>query len=275
MEIFMVDLFQVVDDLDKEKQELVANRLEIRAAMPSFAKIRKSYFDRLGLLSEKHIHELGCGTGAICRAVAEDPSFKGQISGSDLSASLVNQARKLAKEAGLESIQFFQADGQGSDFPAGAYDVVLAHTVFSHVAEPTALVREMMRLARQGGRLVIHDADFSSVTFGSGNAELDRKMPKQYLDAICQSPYVMHDMPRLLKQFGLEVEETFGDMVLEIGTGTFFPAWADNFGPMAIDGGSAEEADVLSWNKSIAAALDNRTFYGACNFMTYSVRVPE
>ncbi|MEK6222740.1 MAG: methyltransferase domain-containing protein [Chloroflexota bacterium] len=271
----MADLFQVVDDLDNDKQELVANRLEIRAEMPLFASIRKSYFDRLGLLSEKHIHELGCGTGAICRAVAEDPSFKGEISGSDLSASLVNQARALAKEAGLESIQFFQADGQGSDIPAGAYYVVLAHTVFSHVAEPTALVREMKRLARPGGRLVIHDADFSSVTFGSGNAELDRKMPKQYLDVICQSPYVMHEMPKLLKQFGLQIEEAFGDVVLETGTGTYFPAWAENFGPLAIAGGFATEADVLSWNKSIAAALDDRTFYGACNYMTYSVRVPE
>jgi len=149
------------------------------------------------------------------------------------------------------------------------------HTVFSHVAEPTALVREMKRLVRQGGRLVIHDADFSSIAFGSGNAELDRNMPKQYLDAICQSPYVMHEMPNLLKQFGLEIEEVFGEMALETGTGTFFPAWAENFGPLAIAGGFTTGADVLSWNKSIAAALDDRTFYGACNFMTYSVRVPE
>lgn len=271
----MIDIFQVVDDLDNDKQEFVANRLEIRAAMPMFANIRKSYFDRLGLLSEKHIHELGCGTGAICRAVAEDPSFKGQISGSDLSASLVNQARSLAKEAGLERIQYFQADGQGSDIPAGSYDVVLAHTVFSHVTEPTALVMEMKRLARKGGRLVIHDADFSSVTFGSGNAELDRKMPKQYLNAMCQSPYVMHEMPNLLKQSGLEIEDVFGDMVLETGTGTFFPAWAENFGKLAVAGGFATQADVQSWNKSIAAALDDNTFYGACNYMTYSVRVLE
>ena len=42
----MADIFQVVDELDNDKKQMVATRLEARTAMDSFASIRKSYFKR-------------------------------------------------------------------------------------------------------------------------------------------------------------------------------------------------------------------------------------
>lgn len=270
----MPDIFQSIDQLDTDKKEIVATRLEARATMPVFSRIRDSYFERLGVLSEASIHELGCGTGAVCRAIAGDPAFAGRISGSDLSASLIERARDLAEEAGLSDIEFFQADGQGSNAHDGAYDLVLAHTVISHVADPSALMAEMMRLTRPGGRLLIHDGDYASLTYGSGRPDLDRRMPERYMKAIVESPHVMRELPGLFKSLGLEIEDAFGDVVVEIGDGTYFPSLAENYGPVAVAAAVAGEADVRAWNETIAAACEAGTFFGACNFMTYSARVP-
>jgi len=65
----MADLFQIIDDVDADKA-MVVKRLEDRAQMPKFAAIRESYFNKIGLPLTGRIHELGCGTGAVCRAIA-------------------------------------------------------------------------------------------------------------------------------------------------------------------------------------------------------------
>jgi cyclopropane fatty-acyl-phospholipid synthase-like methyltransferase len=87
----MADLFQIIDDIDADKQAMVIKRLEDRAQMPKFAAIRENYFDKIGLPVTGRIHELGCGTGAVCRAIASRPDFRGTVVGSDLSASTAAQ----------------------------------------------------------------------------------------------------------------------------------------------------------------------------------------
>ena len=80
----MADLFQFIDNIDADKQAMVIKRLENRAQMPKFAAIRENYFDKIGLPVTGRIHELGCGTGAVCRAIASRPGFLGTVVGSDL-----------------------------------------------------------------------------------------------------------------------------------------------------------------------------------------------
>ena len=82
----MADLFQFIDNIDADKQAMVIKRLENRAQMPKFAAIRENYFDKIGLPVTGRIHELGCGTGAVCRAIASRPGFLGTVVGSDLCA---------------------------------------------------------------------------------------------------------------------------------------------------------------------------------------------
>jgi 2-polyprenyl-3-methyl-5-hydroxy-6-metoxy-1,4-benzoquinol methylase len=152
----MADLFQFIDNIGADKQAMVVNRLEDRAQMSKFAAMRENYFDKIGLPLTGRIHELGCGTGAVCRAIASRPGFVGTVVGSDLSASLIETARDITARSGLKNIKHYQADGQGSDAHDGLYDLVLAHTVISHVAHPAAFLREAIRLARPGGQIILH-----------------------------------------------------------------------------------------------------------------------
>jgi hypothetical protein len=75
----MSDLFQFIDDIDADMRAMVAKRLEDRAQMPKFAAIRENYFDKIGPPITGRIHELGCGTGAVCRVIASRPGFVGSV----------------------------------------------------------------------------------------------------------------------------------------------------------------------------------------------------
>ena len=265
----MPDLFQFIDDIDADKQAMVVKRLEDRAQMPKFAAIRENYFDKIGLPISGRIHELGCGTGAVCRAIASRPGFVGTVIGSDLSATLIETARDVTAKSGLKNIEYYQADGQGSDAHKGQYDLVLAHTVISHVADPAALLREAIRLARPGGQIILHDGDYASMTFGTNMPELDHKMPGLILQAVVANRYIMREIPRLLRQLDATITHTIGDVVLEIGNGEYFPSLAKNYGPIAVSAGFAIQSEFDQWIASIDRALSENTFFGSCNYVTY------
>jgi ubiquinone/menaquinone biosynthesis C-methylase UbiE len=99
------------------------NRPWLSSGSKTARKCQKSYFDKIELPLTGCIHELGCGTGAVCRAIASRPGFVGTVIGSDLSATLIKAARDITAKSGLKNIEFYQADGQGSDTPEGQYDL--------------------------------------------------------------------------------------------------------------------------------------------------------
>jgi 2-polyprenyl-3-methyl-5-hydroxy-6-metoxy-1,4-benzoquinol methylase len=267
----MADLFQFIDDIDADKQAMVVKRLEDRAQMPKFAVIRENYFDKIGLPITGRIHELGCGTGAVCRAIASRPGFLGTVVGSDLSASLIETAKDMTAKSGLKNIEYYQADGQGSDAHEGQYDLVLAHTVISHVASPAAFLREAIRLARPGGQIILHDGDYASMTFNTNTPELDLKMPGLILQAVVANRYVMREIPRLLRQSDVKITHAFGDVMLEIGNGEYFPSLAKNYGPIAVSAGFVIQSEFDRWIEAIDRSLSENMFFGSCNFVTYGL----
>ena len=265
----MADLWQFIDEIDADKQAMLAKRLEDRAQMPKFAAIRENYFDKIGVPVTGQILELGCGTGAVCRAIASRPGFVGTVVGSDLSATLIDTAKDITAKSGLKNIEYYQADAQGSDAHDGQYDLVLAHTVISHVTDPAAFLREAIRLVRPGGQIILHDGDYASCTFDTNTPELDLKMPGLIIPAA--NKYVMREIPHLLRHSDVEITHAIGDVALEIGNGEFFPGLAKNLGPIAVRDGIVLRAELDHWIEAIDRALSENTFFGSCNYLTYGM----
>ena len=270
----MPDVFQSIDDIAADKQSMIADRLEARASMPRFAAVRDAYFEQIDLPGAKRVLELGCGTGAVCRAIATWPGFNGEVTGSDLSENLIESAIRLTDEAGIENITYLQADGQGSTEHEGEFDMVIGHTVISHVADPDAFLKETVRLARPGGRIVIHDGDYASMTFDTGAPEYDRTLPVKYFDAIIANPFVMRELPRRLSQLGIEPSRALGAVVLETGTGEYFPSLIKNYAPIAEAAGVVTNKQTEEWIASLDRALKLKSFFGSCNFVTYVFEKP-
>src|SRR5262245_22353829 len=267
----MADLWQFIDEIDADKQAILVKRLEERAQLSKFAEIRENYFDKIGLPVTGRILELGCGTGPVCRAIASRPGFVGTVVGSDLSAKLIDTAKDITAKSGLKNIEYYQADGQGSDAHDGQYDPVLAHTVISHVADPVAFVCEAIRLARPGGRVILHDGDYASEIFNTNTPELDHKMPDLILQTVVANRHVMREIPHLLRDSDVKIAHAIGDVLLEIGTGEFFPGLAKNIGAIAVAAGIARQAELDRWIEAIDRALSENTFYGSCNYLTYGM----
>lgn len=82
------------------------------------------------------------------------PAAVGRSVGVDLSSGMLGQARRRAGELGRE-IALVQADAERLPFPDGSFDTVGVSLALCTVADPAAVLREVARVCRPAGRVVL------------------------------------------------------------------------------------------------------------------------
>ena len=117
-----------------------------------------------------HLHEgmqlldIGCGPGTITVDLAKLVP-DGRVIGIDSEASVLEQARKQAKDVGLGNVTFQQGNILSLDFPDSTFDVVHAHQVVQHVGNPVKAIAEMRRVVKPNGLVAIRETDFPLMTW--------------------------------------------------------------------------------------------------------------
>ena len=79
----------------------------------------------------------------------------------EVSAEALEIAQAEAAARGQLNIEFVVGDVNDLDFPDASFDVVHAHQVLQHVAEPVAALREMRRVCKPGGIVAARDSDYA------------------------------------------------------------------------------------------------------------------
>jgi SAM-dependent methyltransferase len=99
--------------------------------------------------------DLGTGTGSLARLFAQRGC---EVTGVDIAAPLLEQARRLDREAGVQ-IAYVEAPAEATGLPGGGFDVVSAGQCWHWFDRPAA-AREAARLLVSGGSVVIAHFDW-------------------------------------------------------------------------------------------------------------------
>jgi phosphatidylethanolamine/phosphatidyl-N-methylethanolamine N-methyltransferase len=97
------------------------------------------------------ILEVGIGTGLTATLYPTDC----RVVGIDLSASMLREAARHVASHGRENVCLWQMDASSLGFPDESFDVVYAAYVVSVVPDPVAVLKEMRRVCRTGGHIVL------------------------------------------------------------------------------------------------------------------------
>lgn len=124
-----------------------------------------------------HLLEAGCGSGVLCRMLAPMVDPGGNITGVDISPELIGIAQGYAKTAGLsDKIRWCAGKAEFLPFHDTSFDGALAARLLLHGLAPHAILSEMARVVRPGGKLVAMDWDFDTVVVDHSNRELTRRL---------------------------------------------------------------------------------------------------
>ncbi len=137
---------------DPEEQARLALMNDLINA-PSLAEMK--------LRGGERILEMASGLGLMARAMARAAGPSGKVVGIERSREQIETARRLAREAGEESlIETRQGDAFDPPLAAdewGSFHVVHARFLLEHVRDPLGIVKVMVSAARPGGRIVVED----------------------------------------------------------------------------------------------------------------------
>jgi ubiquinone/menaquinone biosynthesis C-methylase UbiE len=271
-----VDVYRITDQLDDATLDVLVTRLEARGKHPRFADMLGEYLDAMAIDSAGAVLDLGCGTGVAARAIARRPGFSGRVTGIDRSSHLVDAAARLAHEEGIgEKARFRTGESHTLELRDAEFDAVVAHTLFSHLDDPRAVLTEIVRVLKPDGKVGIFDGDYASLTFASDDPVAGKATDETIISAIVTNPRVMRQMPQLLREAGLQLVAAFAYVVADVGRADFWDSAIESFTRLLPKAGAMTEYQAAEWAGAISRRSDQGTFFGASNYYGYVAGKPS
>ena len=107
--------------------------------------------ERMGIAPGDRILEVGVGTGINTSLYPRDC----QVTGIDFSAQMLDKARERVRQKGLRHVRLLEMDATHLKFADGSFDILYAPYLISVVPDPVQVAREMRRVCRPGGKIII------------------------------------------------------------------------------------------------------------------------
>ena len=106
------------------------------------------------LSGDERVLDIATGPGYIAEAFA---GAAREVVGVDLTDAMLAIAKERTKERGISNVSFRAADAQNLSFENGTFDVVVCRLALHHLQKPLQVLREMARVCRADGTVLVED----------------------------------------------------------------------------------------------------------------------
>ncbi len=106
--------------------------------------------EHLGVEPGHHCLDVACGTGALTRSIAARTRGRGRVVGLDVEPAMLEVARTVVPGA-----EWVEGDAMALPFEGGVFDRVGSQFGLMFVPDPARALKEMVRVCRPGGRVVV------------------------------------------------------------------------------------------------------------------------
>jgi len=268
----MPDVFANITQVPPEMVDVVANVLETRAKIPSQQKMVSSYLGEIEFPSDARVLEVGCGTGPICRVLAEIPDV-GEVVGVDPSDRLLSKAKELS--ASFDTISYEEGDGKHLRFGDASFDVVILHTVLTHVPSPDAILSEAYRVLKPKGWLGVCDGDFDTATLRVSTSDPLQACCEAFVENFVNDRFLVRKMSPLVQEAGFSVDPLRSYGLVETLSPGLTLSWIDRGADALAQSGivSVDLAEALTAEGRRRA--EGGAFFGYMAYASLTARKPS
>jgi ubiquinone/menaquinone biosynthesis C-methylase UbiE len=175
--------------------------LDEASAEESFQAYKQHSFTLLDLQPGQHVLDVGCGTGEDARVMAQRVAPGGRVVAVDGSQHMIAVARQRAEGCALP-VEFQVADAHRLPFADNSFDASRADRIFMHLDSPAQALAEMLRVTRPGGRVLVYEVDFETLTLDLFPREHTRKIVHTWCDGF-RNGWLGRHVPALFREAGV------------------------------------------------------------------------
>ena len=261
------DVFANITAAPPEAMEMIARVLELRASIPQQQEMLRTYLSDIEFPPGARVLEVGCGTGPISRALAAWPGVA-HVVGVDPSPYLIDRARTLGP--GPPGLVFEVGDGRALGFKDASFDVVVLHTVLTHVPEPERVLAEACRVLCPGGWLGVCDGDFSTATLATGDLDPLEVCVRAFVEGFVNDRWLVRRMRALATAAGFEISPLRSYGLLETANPGLTLTWADRGTDVLVGRGRISRELAAALKDEAKRRAESGAFFG---FMAYASMV--
>ena len=228
----VADLFRWLDIADglEPIQEIKRRMLEVRPPQDG-----------------EKILDVGCGIGHEVQRLAQRVGPGGRVLGIDKNEPMIAEARRRGSETPMP-VDYIVGDARRLELPDDEFDLCRAERVLRYIERPEEALREMARVVRPGGHVLVFDFDSDQTIVDAPDPALVRRIA-EVLDAAVPNPWMGRQLFRLFGQVGL-TEVTVVPHVTIATSPRYFPVYRRLVAgtlDRAVEAGQIDASDVARW----------------------------
>jgi ubiquinone/menaquinone biosynthesis C-methylase UbiE len=224
----------------------------------------KSYA-RLHLQPGQRVLDVGCGPATDTITLAHLLGPEGRVVGVDADARMVLTANERAQATGVQNqVTHRVGDALALPFELDQFDATRCERLFEHLIHPEQALAEMVRVTRPGGRVVVLDTDWATLSFDSPHTDLERRLVRVLAEHYMHNGYSGRRLYRQFKQQGLQEisVELIPILITHYGLGRRI-FLLDDVETEAVRLGLATNEECADWRADLENADTEAAFYAS------------
>ena len=241
-----------------EFNEQMAAELEAVYSRRDIRRRRALVHEALGAAPGDRVVDAGCGPGFYVAETLERVGPEGSVVGVDASGPMLALAAERCR--GHDNVAFHEGDVTALPVADADFDRALSVQVLEYVADIPGALAELHRVLRPGGRVLIWDVDWATVSWHSDNpARMERFLGAW--DEHLSDPVLPRRLSAELRGAGFEEVEMQGhafvsdDLTDETYAGALLQMMADYVGTDEAQDWAAEQRDLQARGESYFACI--------------------
>jgi len=179
-------------NVDQSDSSDFVSRLDTMHALDFFRAYKKETIGLMRIGPGNHVADVGCGTGEDIRQLAEVVGTSGQAVGFDTSEAMLKEAR-ARHDGGMPNLRFIRSAADNLQAESGSFDAIRADRVLTHVPDIAAALREMFRVVKPGGRVVVSEPDMLGCWMNHAHHAISDRI-LQAIAHSCAQPFAAREL---------------------------------------------------------------------------------
>jgi SAM-dependent methyltransferase len=251
--------------------EATGKQLEALYRIGDAVRRRRLVRAALGAAPGERILDVGCGPGFYCAELLEEVKPGGSVVGLDSSPQMLSLAARRCE--GHANVEFHRADATALPVEDASFDAALCVQVLEYVPDIAAALAELRRAVRPGGRVVVWDVDWATVSWQSADpARMERVL--EAWDEHLAHPSLPRTLGPAMRSAGFEqVEsEAHSFTTVDFDPDTYGAAAVPIIASFVRGRNGVSEDEARTWVAEQQALGKRGEFYFACLQLCFKAR---